>query len=142
KVGATPERLAGWRQEHRQWPAARLSQQRERRLVNGVEIRALFAIDLDVDEQLVHQPGDAVILETLMRHDVAPVTGGLADREQDRRALWLCRRQRLRPPGLPVHWVVLVLEQVGAGLAIEVVAHSAPVQVTKGRGVAAGGMFR
>src|SRR3712207_8981484 len=47
-------------------------------------------------------------------HDVAPVAGRVADREQDRLALTLREAERLLAPGEPVHGIVLVLEQVRA----------------------------
>ena len=50
EVGAAPERLAGRRQEHGERPAALLAEQRQRMLIDLVEVRALLAIDLDVDE--------------------------------------------------------------------------------------------
>ena len=59
--------------------------------------------------------GGVRVLEGFVRHDVAPVAGGVADREQD----GLVRRPRLGQrrlaPGPPVHRVVGVLEQVGRG---------------------------
>ena len=87
EVGAAPERLAVGRQEHGQRPAAVLAEQRQRMLVDLVEVRPLLAIDLDVDELRVHQLRDRRVLEALVGHDVAPVAGGVADREQDRLVL-------------------------------------------------------
>jgi hypothetical protein len=56
-----------------------------------------------------------------MRHDMAPVAGGVADGEQDR--LVFARRfgERLWPPGPPIHRIVLVLEEIGTGFASEAV---------------------
>ena len=54
EVGAAPERLGLGRQEHRQRPAPVLAQQRQRVLVDGVDIGALLAIDLDVHVKPVH----------------------------------------------------------------------------------------
>ena len=65
--------------------------------------------------------GDGGVLEALVRHDVAPVAGGVADGEQDRLVGALGLGQRLGAPGPPVHGVVLVLQQIGAGLAGEAV---------------------
>src|SRR3546814_5826767 len=74
----------------------------QRRLIDRVEIGPLLAVDFDVDETLVHQPGDALVLEPLMRHDVAPVTGGVADREDDRLVLAPRTGQRRPAPGHPM----------------------------------------
>ena len=84
EIGAAPERLAVRGQEHRQGPAAMLAHQVQRVHVDRVDIGPLLAIDLDVDEVLVHQRRDLRVLEALMRHHVAPVAGGVADRQQDR----------------------------------------------------------
>ena len=84
KVGAAPDRLAGGREKHRQRPAALLAQMMQRLHVDLVDVRPLLAIDLDVDEQLVHHARGRLVLEAFVRHHVAPVTGRVADREQDR----------------------------------------------------------
>ena len=57
--------------------------------------------------------GGGLVLEALVRHDVAPVAGGIADREQDRLVAALGLGQRRRSPRPPVDRVVLVLEQIG-----------------------------
>ena len=62
-----------------------------------------------------------VVLETLVRHDVAPVAGRIADREQDRLVGALGFRQRLRAPGPPVDRIVLMLKEIRAGLLGETI---------------------
>ena len=52
--------------------------------VDRVDVRALLAVDLDADEVLVHERRGLGVLEGLALHHVAPVAGGVADREQDR----------------------------------------------------------
>ncbi len=121
EIGPAPKRLAVGGQKHRQWPAALLAHQRQRVLVDLVEIGALLAIDLDVDEQLIHPPRNRGILEALMRHHMAPMAGGVADRQQDRLVGRLGRGQCRLAPGLPVDRVVAVLEEVGARLFAEAV---------------------
>ena len=122
EIGSAPEGLARRRQEHGQRPAALLAQEHERVLVDGVEIGALLAVDLDVNETRVHQLGDAGVLETLMRHDMAPMAGGIAHRQQDRLVLGFRLVERGLSPGLPMHRIVAVLQEIGAGLPVEVVA--------------------
>ena len=64
------------REEHREWPAAAaLRQHLVRDLVYLVEIGPFLAIHLDVDEQPVHDGGSRIVLEGLVRHHMAPVTG-------------------------------------------------------------------
>ena len=124
EIGAAPERLAVGIEEHGERPAALLAHALERMLIDGIDIRAFLPVHLHADEQLVHQPGDGLVLEALMRHDMAPVTGGVADREQHGPARPPRFLERFLPPGPPVDRVVGMLQQVGAGLAAkQVFAH-------------------
>ena len=96
KIRAAPHRLARGRQEHRERPAALLAEQMQRVHVDLVDVGPLLAVDLDVDEQLVHHARRRLVLEALVRHHVAPVAGRVADREQDR--LVRCASPRRAPP--------------------------------------------
>jgi hypothetical protein len=72
---------------------------------------------------LVHERRRAGILERLVLHHVAPVARRVADRQQDR-AIELARAlERLLAPRIPLDGVVLVLEEVGAGLLGEPIRH-------------------
>ena len=51
--------------------------------VDGVHVGTLLPVDLDGDEALVDLLGGLVVLERLVGHDVAPVTGGVADGQED-----------------------------------------------------------
>ena len=118
EVGAPEKRaLVLGVEEHRQRPAtAALGQQLVCRLVDLVHVRSLLAVDLDVDEQLVHQLRRGLVLERLVCHDVAPVAGRVTDRQQHRFALVAGQRKSFLAPGVPVDRVVGVLEQVGTRL--------------------------
>ena len=83
KIGAAPERRAIRRDEHGERPAALLSHAVQRRHVDVVDVGTFLPVDLHVDEIAVHQRGGRLVLEALVRHHVAPVAGGVADR-QDR----------------------------------------------------------
>ena len=119
KIRAAPDRLAAGRQKHGQRPAALLAEMMQRRHVDLVDVRPLFAIDLDVDEQLIHDARGGVILEALVRHHMAPMASRIADRQKD----WLSRalgfRKRFRAPRPPFHRIVLVLQEVRARFARE-----------------------
>ena len=117
KIGAGEKRRVIVRREKdRQRPAAgALAQKLMRGLIDLVEIRSLLAIDLDVDEQPVHQLSRRRVFEGLVRHHMAPVTGRIADREQDRAVMFARQRQSLRAPGPPVDRIVGVLLEIGAG---------------------------
>jgi hypothetical protein len=56
-----------------------------------------------------------------MLHDMAPVTGGVADRQQNRLVLRLGVIEHFLTPGLPVDRVVLVLQEIRAGFFAETV---------------------
>src|SRR5436189_267533 len=80
------------------------------------DVRPLLAVDLDADEVLVHQGGRLLVLERLVFHHVAPVAGGVPDREQNRLVLVARPPSRLLTPGVPVDRVVRVLQEVRARL--------------------------
>ncbi len=115
EIGAAPHRLALGGEKHGQRPAALLAQQMQRVHVDLVDVRPLLAVDFDIDEQLVHHRRRRLVLEGLVRHHVAPVAGGIADRQQDRLVGVFRLRQRLRPPLPPGNRIVRVLQQIGRG---------------------------
>ncbi len=79
EVRSAPNRSRLAVEEHGQWPAALLAQGMQRAHVDGVDIGPLLPVDLDVHEQLVHDGRRRFVLEALVRHDVAPMAGGIAD---------------------------------------------------------------
>ena len=96
EVGAGEEGLAVGRQEHRVRPAARARDELGRAHVDLVDVGALLAVHLDADEALVELARDLGVGEALALHDVAPVAGRVADREEDR--LVLAGARGRRPP--------------------------------------------
>ncbi len=73
----------------------------------------------------VEHPGDLLVLEGFVGHDVAPVTGGVADGEEDRLVLGSGPGEGGLAPGIPVHGIFRVLEKVGAFFedqAVEILA--------------------
>ena len=124
EVRAAVERHALGIDEHVQRPAALAGHRLHRSHVDRVHVGALLAVDLHRDEVLVHDRGRLGVLEGLVLHHVAPVAGGVADRDEQRLVLRPRARERLLAPRVPVDGVVLVLEEVGAGLVGEPVRHS------------------
>ena len=124
EIGAPEERpVIARREEHRERPAAAaLREHLVRGLVDAVEVGPFLSIHLHVDEALVHHGGRRGVFERLVRHHVAPVAGGIADREQDRPVFGPRPLERFRPPRVPVHGIVRVLQEVGARLGSEPVA--------------------
>ncbi len=119
EVGAAVERYAVGPEEDRERPSAASRHHLHRLHVYVVDVGALLAINLHVDEQLVHHGGGRLVFEALVRHDVAPVARAVADAEQDRLVLGLCALDRLLAPRVPVDRVVLVLKEVRARLVGE-----------------------
>jgi len=69
-------------QEHGERPAARLlGDHLLRGLVDLVEVRPLFAVDLDVHEQAIHHRRGLGVLEGFVGHHVAPMAGRIAHRQ-------------------------------------------------------------
>ena len=84
EVGTGVERLQIGREEHGVGPTPTSGHQLGGGHVDLVEVGALLAVDLDVDEPLVHQLGDLRVAEDLSLHHVAPVACGISHREEDR----------------------------------------------------------
>ena len=124
EVGAGVERLARGRQEDRHRPAALTGHRHRRVHVERVDVGALLAIDLDVDEMLVHQRSRGLVLERLVCHHMAPVAGAVAHREENRPVLLPRALERVGSPWLPVDGVVGVLEEVRARLGAEAIHHT------------------
>ena len=124
-VGAAVERLARRGEEARHGPATLARHRLGGRHVDRVDVRPLLAVDLDRHEARVELRGDGGVLERLVRHDVAPVAGRVAHREEHRHVA----PGRLLEGGVgplpPVDGVVGVLEQVGRGRTGKAVGHGA-----------------
>ena len=137
EVRAAVERLQLGRQPHAHRPAAGAGRRLHERHVDAIHVRALFAIDLDRDEVAIEHVGHLGVLERLVLHDVAPVTGRVADRQEDRLVLAPRPRERLVAPRIPVHRVVRVLQQVGALLGRQAIGHVSSIAVANGGSAAA-----
>ncbi len=110
-------------QEHGQWPATTAPrEQLVSQLVDAIQVRAFLAIDLDVDEQLVHHRSGSRILEGFMRHHMTPVAGRVADGQQHRLAGAARFGESSFSPWMPVHRIGCMLQQVGAGFGRKAIA--------------------
>ena len=76
-VGAGVERLTLGGQEARHRPPALAGQGGRRGHVHGVDVGPLLAVDLHGHEAGVDDLGHGLVLERLVRHDVAPVARGI-----------------------------------------------------------------
>jgi hypothetical protein len=124
EVGAGEEGALLRGEEDGEGPAAGAAHELHHQLVDVIEVGPLLAVDLHVDEELVHLGGDGLVLEALPLHHVAPVAGRVADAEQDRLVVAAGALERLLAPRVPVDGVVRMLQQVRRGLARQAVVVS------------------
>ena len=123
-VGAAVKRLQVRGQEDAHGPAAGATDGDHGVHVDGVQVRAFLAVNLDADEEAVHDLRDSRVLERLALHDVAPVARGVADAEEDGLVLAGGQIEGLGPPRVPVNGVVGVLLQVGARFRCQSIGHT------------------
>jgi hypothetical protein len=97
-------------EEHRHRPTAVLGHHLHSVHIDLVQVGALFAIDLDTDEVLVHQSGDLFVLERFVLHHVAPVTSRVADAKEQGLVLKPRLRKCLFRPGVPVNGIMRMLQ--------------------------------
>ena len=113
-VRSSEERMQVRRQEERHGPATAARHGQEGAHIDAVDIRTLLPVHLDIDEMPIHQRCRFLILEHLSLHDVAPVAGGVTDREKDEPVFKPCPRECLLAPGMPLDRVERMLKKVRA----------------------------
>ncbi len=123
EVGAAVEGLAVGGHEDGERPAPVAGHGLHGVHVDPVDVGALLPIHLHVDEEAVQQLGGGRVLEGLVGHDVAPVTGRVADGDQEGPVLVAGLGEGLLAPRIPVDRVLGVLAEIGARLVGEAVGH-------------------
>ena len=143
-VGAAVKRPAVGQQEVGHGPAAVAGHQLHAGHIHLVKVGILLPIQFDADEPAVEQARHLHIVETLHLHHMAPVAGAVADGQEHRLVLGLSGGEGLLAPGIPVHRIVGVLEQVGGVLQNQAVDEDgAAIGVHKaGARVVAAGLAR
>jgi len=114
EISAGVKRLEIGRDEYVVRPATAARHQLGGRHVEFIHVRALLPVDLDADDRLVHQLGDLRILKDLPFHHMAPITGGIANGDQNRLIFLPRLGKRFLTPRIPVNRVMRVLEQIRA----------------------------
>ena len=125
KVCASKNRLAIRQEKDGQRPAAAARHHLNGAHIDLVEVRPFLPVDLDVDEVLVHHLRDGGVLEGLVLHNVAPVTGRISDAQEDQLIFFRRAIQCLGPPGIPIHRIVSVLQKIRTSFVDEPVGHVA-----------------
>jgi hypothetical protein len=123
KVGTTEEGLLVWGKKYSERPSAIAPEELDKELVDVIEVGAFFAVDFDVDKEVVHERGDGLVFEAFVRHDVAPVARGVADGKENRLIETLGGGEGLGAPGEPIDGIGGVLEEVGRDFVDEAVSH-------------------
>ena len=95
-------------------PAAMAPHRLDSAHVDGIDVGPLLAVHFDRDVVFIDIFGDLDIVERLFLHDVAPVAGRIADAQQDGAAEAASGLEGFISPGMPVHGVVGVLQEIGA----------------------------
>ncbi len=132
RVGARVEGAALGRREDVERPAELIREGAGRGDEGRIDLRVLLAVDLDRDEPLVQTRGERRIRERLARHDVAPVAGRVADRDEHGHVAAAGLRERLLAPRPPVDRVVRVAQEVGADGVGEAVGHASTLRAGRG----------
>ncbi len=122
EVGAGMEREPVRCQENGHGPAALAADRLRGGHVGGVHVGPLFPVHLDGDEVRVQVVGRGLVLEAFMGHDVAPVAGGVADRQEHRNVPGGGTGKRPVAERLPMHRVARMLPEVRRGLLTQGVA--------------------
>jgi hypothetical protein len=123
EVGAAVEGHAFGVEEDGHRPAALPGEGLHGLHVDSVDVGTLLPVHLHADEIRIHVRRGVSVLEGLALHHVAPVTGRIADREQDRQVLDARPAERVGAPRIPVDGVLRVLQKVRTGLSGEPIGH-------------------
>jgi hypothetical protein len=89
-----------------------------------IEVGPFFAIDLDIDKMRVHVGRGILILKTFPLHYMTPVTGRIADADQDGFVFPLRPLKGFITPGIPVNRIVRVLKKIGTAFECETIGHA------------------
>src|SRR5215510_14432340 len=119
-------RFACRQEKHSHWPPTASCHDLNGCHVDLVQIRALFAVLLDVHEVAVHELRNRLVFEGLVLHHVTPVTCRIPDAEQNRLVLASSTLQSFGPPRIPVDGVMSVLEKIGTSFDDESIGHKQP----------------
>ena len=105
-----PQRI--WFKKHAHGPAAVTGHHHCGSHVQLINVRPLFAIELDTHKIRVHLPCGRFVLEALTLHHMAPIARAIADTQKKRHVPLSRKRERLLAPGMPINRIVRVLQQV------------------------------
>ena len=109
----TKERLAIRDQKTRDWPTTIPGFKDQRIEISTIDIGPTFAIDLDRNKVAIEKVSDSTMIEALLFHHMTPVAGGITNRQEHRLVLRPGPGERWFSPGIPVHRIVRMLDQVG-----------------------------
>ena len=112
KICARPKRLLVRCQKHGKRPAAGTVHGNTRRHINRIHIGTLLPVNFDWNKGAVEHCRYFLRFEGFMRHDMAPVAGGITDAQKNGLVLPFGFFQRGSPPRTPVHRIFRMLKQI------------------------------
>ena len=112
EIGAAVKWLEVGRQPHAHRPPARTRRGLDECHVDAIDVRPFLAIDLDRDEVFVEHIRHADTFERLALHHMAPVTGRVANRQEDRLVGFFGGGKRRVAPRVPINGIVRMLQQI------------------------------
>jgi hypothetical protein len=89
--------------------------------VDAIDVGPFFAVHFDGDVIAIEQGCDLFVFEAFPLHDVAPVAGGVADGEEYRLVFLTGLLEGIGAPGVPIHGIVRVLQQIGTLLLCQAI---------------------
>src|SRR6056297_2527759 len=89
-------------------------------MING---RHLFPINFNIDKQLIHYAGNALIFKRLMSHHMTPMTSGITYTQENGFILIFSFIEGFFSPGIPFYRIIFMLLQVRAMFVFEFIRH-------------------
>ena len=119
KISSADERFQIGREPDTHRPTTAAGCRLDEGHVNAIDIGPFFTIDFDVHKLAIHDRGRLFVLERLVCHHVAPVTGRITDREKDRFVLATGFGECFFAPRIPIDRIMRVLKKIRRLLARE-----------------------
>src|SRR6185503_2132033 len=110
KISPPIKRLGLRREKYIQWPASAAGNGLHRLHIYMIEVGPLLSVDLDIDEVFIHKGSRFRMLDTFPLHHMTPVTGRIANADQDGLVFLPGLLQCFIPPWIPIYGVMGMLQ--------------------------------
>src|SRR5579864_6253740 len=115
EIGTAVKRLAIGQQKSRERPTPLTGKRADRRLIAGIDVWSLVAVDFYGNKMLVDDAGDFAVLVAFAVDNVAPMAPNRANIQQHRLVFRLCESESGVAPLMPVDRLMRGGTQVRAG---------------------------